>query len=339
MSKDFANPAAGAGLDDISRAAVRAAGAMTSEAAFLAKEEPFIAGASSDEPLTEATTILQNYAAATILNLDANNDALTSQAQEAYKEAYCSADLSTVVAAAEEKEKKKEDAQNALEAQAEEREQRMEERRALSERDKEILRNQYTDIGGKKISVLDYVEAMDKKLDDWDNTFSDMVAAGYAKENESEKKKYELMRLRDLWARTDLSPEQKKIEQQKMVASGKISQETVDYNESKLMQENVKNSAEASSDVVQRAGSERYTSVAEGKKDFSVTGEEPVKSVNAPSLFTTSASAGIEAGVNLTQTYNAKANVVDLEGQKPIAKAEITNAMNVTSMSSSMGFG
>lgn len=104
-----------------------------------------------------------------------------------------------------------------------------EERSGLSKEDRDFLAGQNIDLGGVEASALDWTNALDKVLDNWDQSFSDMVDQGLAEPGEENKKKQEVLNLRKLMARDDLSKAEKQQLITQGLANGEYSQGAVTY--------------------------------------------------------------------------------------------------------------
>jgi hypothetical protein len=227
----------------------------------------------------------------------------------------------------EEKKKKDEEFHEALSGAMEE------QRKKLSEQQKEILRGQEIDLGnGKKASALDIVNAMDKLLDNWDDSFDDMVTQGVAKPGDKNKLYKSALRYRNMMADTNLSAQQKQQLRDQMIQNGDLTQEQMTYfDEQATLGKNAR-SAEIKADGIDRTASTQTSiSALEGQKAFADNPqlnpeqvaylEKQEKSENAGDdhsttlasessnqLFSMSSPSGIQSNVNLTEAYNANAS-------------------------------
>lgn len=111
----------------------------------------------------------------------------------------------------------------------EDQENRQEERRQLEEWEKEILSKQNIDIGGTTASALEWTNALDQVLDNWDSSFDDMVSQGLAESGDKDKKKQEVSKLRKIMANPKTSEAEKQKLIQQGLASGEFSPGTVTY--------------------------------------------------------------------------------------------------------------
>lgn len=111
----------------------------------------------------------------------------------------------------------------------EDQENRQEERRQLEEWEKEILAGQMIDTGVGPVSALDIVNSADSMLDDWDNSFADMVAQGAADPADKNKLRKAITKYRNMMADPSLSAADKQKLRQEMVQSGTLSQSQMDH--------------------------------------------------------------------------------------------------------------
>jgi hypothetical protein len=209
----------------------------------------------------------------------------------------------------------------------------------LSERDKEILGAQNIDLGnGKSASALDIVNSMDKILDNWDQSFDEMVDQGIAEPQDKDKLKSSMTKYRNMMADTKLSAAEKQKLREQMIKDGLLTQAQMDYLDQQAEQQKGR---EYNQDLHKenQVGKQQISVEARA----SALAEPEVTSAKNPATqgFSTVAPSGIDTEVKLTETYNIKSLAAAANDQKEISTptVTITPKAPVQSVSGDMGFG
>lgn len=110
-------------------------------------------------------------------------------------------------------------------------EERMEEqRKELSQQDRDILSNQHIKMAdGKSLSVLDIVDSLDRMLNNWDDTFNEMVDQGIADPKDKNKLYKNMTKYRNMMADPNLSEQEKQKLREQMIRDGLLTQEQMNY--------------------------------------------------------------------------------------------------------------
>lgn len=151
----------------------------------------------------------------------------------------------------------------------EDQENRQEERRQLEEWEKEILAGQMIDTGVGPVSALDIVNSADSMLDDWDNSFADMVAQGAADPADKNKLRKAITKYRNMMADPSLSAADKQKLRQEMVQSGTLSQSQMNYMDQK--EEKSKIYKRSSEDTLDADDRNCFTRKSDSTKPFAVS--------------------------------------------------------------------
>ncbi len=203
-------------------------------------------------------------------------------------------------------------------------EERMEEQReALKKEQEDFLRSQHiTSSDGKKLSVLDIVRAMDKMLDNWDDSFDEMVTQGIAKPEDKDRLYKNLTKYRNMMADPNLSEQEKQKLREQMIRDGLLTQEQMDYADKKAQYEQEARGSKIDANQVDHAKATE-TEVSVTKRIESLVEKENTTTIGG---FSTSIPSGIKANVTPTESFNAKASEVIVEDQKPEIKPVVANA-------------
>jgi len=249
-------------------------------------------------------------------------------------------DLFDEFAGLSEEEKKQKRLEASLaEAMIDAHEEKMEQqRKELSQQDRDILSNQrIRTADGRSLSVLDIVDSLDNMLDNWDNTFDDMVDQGIADPKDKKKLYKNMLRYRNMMADPSLSEAEKQRQREQMIHDGLLTQDQVNWLDHRAENEESGHIQTLTSEnITQRNGSQK-DSTSERADDAKL----PCANTSNSPQFAMSASCEITADQNPTKSFNQHSGIKSNSepppqlNQTPISNRQVAaNTTNVASMQS-----
>lgn len=203
-------------------------------------------------------------------------------------------------------------------------------REELTAQQEAVLGSQFiTSSDGKKMSVLDIVHAMDKILDNWDNSFDEMVAQGIAKPEDKDRLQKNMTKYRNMMADPNLSEAEKQRLREQMIRDGLLTKEQMDYADKKAKEKETQYNRSITGNE-SKLESADYTTGASSFSVFTpaykeIDPEEPTIKTN------------VKIGTDFTLAVNKKIDVPAIEPEATIK--ETTPAPTTQASNASMGWG